>query len=195
MACLADYFEAAKRLCPTGPAWKLDEPLIFSALLKAIAQSFTDFDVYLQNLLAEIHPQTSVIMLPVQEQIYGVGGTLGYPTTLQGRRNAILAKANAKGGQSPQFFINLASQLGFTITIDELVFNIARAGVYAAGTPFYGEQYSSTWVVNAPLNTVTYFRAGESWAGEPTASWGNTLLENTLNTLKPAHTNIIFSYS
>jgi uncharacterized protein YmfQ (DUF2313 family) len=51
------------------------------------------------------------------------------------------------------------------------------------------------WAVNAPLNTVTYFRPGVSAAGEALASWGNAVLECEVQKLAPAHTLPIFIYS
>ena len=133
-------------------------------------------------------------LLPNWERVLGLPddcSELGESTTI--RRLNVLAKLATRGGQSPQYFIDVAAALGYTIAITE--FDVFRAGVSSAGDPVYSEEWEYAWQVNAPETTVVYFAASTSVAGDPLADWGNDRLECVITNLKPAHTHVLFAYA
>lgn len=188
-----DYAQHLKVLFPQGAAWRLEAGSVQASLLNAMAEELARVDARSKELLSQIDPRTTSELLNEWEATLGLPDNCGSPPTLmQHRRNAVLAKIAAVGGQSKQYFIELASVFGFAITITE--FSPFTAGS-TVGAPIYGSDWAYAWQVNAPLNTITTFRAGQSAAGEPLRAWGNDRLECLLTRYKPAHTTIIFSYT
>lgn len=114
--------------------------------------------------------------------------------TYQQRQQRVLAKLAEVGGLSIPYFIQLASSLGYTITIDEP--QPFRAGVNRAGDRLWVEEIIWVWRVNVQNSgTQVYrFRAGSSAAGERLTSFGDPVIEDVFRDLKPAHTFCYFAY-
>ncbi len=188
------YTKFLKTLLPKGDAWNRSPGSVWHTFLSAIADEL----VRLHNrggvdLLRELYPATSLELLDDWERILGLpDDCIGEATSTQDRRAQILYRLTNRGGQSPQFYIDLALQLGFVVTITE--FNQFRAGISRAGDALTNGAWVFTWQVNAPAQTVTYFRAGVSTAGDPLAYGNNDSLECIINRAKPAHTIVLFSY-
>jgi uncharacterized protein YmfQ (DUF2313 family) len=142
----------------------------------------------------EANPSTSAELLPDWERVAGLpdkcSGAL--EQTLQGRRNALLAKLTSTGGQSAAYFIEIAAVLGYTVTIE--TFRPFRVGRSRVGDLLTNGPWAFTWLARAPEVSVTSFRVGQSAVGERLRTWGNDTLECKLNQLKPAHTIAIFAY-
>ena len=69
---------------------------------------------------------------------------------------------------------------GFTVTVDE--FAPFRAGISTAGSPAYGPDWAHTWLVNVPsTDTLRYFRADNSDAGDALVTWGNAEMQCRLS--------------
>lgn len=190
----AEYRELLKALLPPGRAFPRERGTTLDGLLGAMAEELARLDARGERLLVEAIPSTTTELLPDWERVAGLpdncSGILS--ETLQGRRADLVTKLTSVGGQSRAYFIALAASLGFTITITE--FRPFRAGLSTAGDSLTNGDWVFTWQVNGPPVPVIRFRAGQSSAGEPLASWGNSALECRLNKNKPAHTNIIFTY-
>lgn len=196
MARTADaYREQLKALLPPGQAFPRDTGSSMDDLLGAMAQELARIDGRGEALILEANPQTANELLADWERVAGLpdkcAGTL--EETVQGRRNALLAKLSSTGGQSPAYFIEVAAALGYTVTITE--FRPFRAGLSEAGDALTNGDWVFYWQVNAPATTVIQFRASQSAAGDPLAAWGNDALECKLNQLKPAHTGVLFAYA
>ena len=112
--------------------------------------------------------------------------------TLAARRGAVLAKLTALGGQTPDYFIELAATLGYQIGIYE--FQPCRAGLTRAGDHCGGDDWAHAFRVEGPETSVFVFRAGQSQAGDNLRTWGNEKLECTIETHKPAHSTVLFAY-
>lgn len=191
---LNDYQSQLYNLMPQGKAWPRDENSNLSALFLAYAVELARVDDRVKTLLLEAYPATAFELLDDWERVLGLPEQCaGVVTTLQGRRNAIVEKLARRGGQSRQFFIDLAARIGFTITISE--FRPFLSGIGRSGDRIYSEDWRFVWQVNAPEETVQYFRSGQSSSGDALAEWGNELLECVISRLKPAHTVLHFGYS
>jgi len=194
MATAEQYRQALQSLLPPGPAFTREPNALLTKLLDALAQELYRADLRAAQLIDEAFPDTTTELLPDWERVAGLPDACGeIAGTIQERRRDLLAKLTARGGQSRQYFIDLAAQLGFTITISE--FRPFRVGMNAVGEPLYGADWWFVWQVNASETTYTYFRTGASSIGEPLRTWGNHRLECVVDQLKPAHTIVIFSYS
>jgi uncharacterized protein YmfQ (DUF2313 family) len=136
------------------------------------------------QLLAEVFPDLTDELMSDWERICGL--IPGDNDTLQLRRQRLVAKMRETGCLSIPYFIQLAANLGFTITIEELPKNYTG----------YGDESVFLWRITVQdiETTVYYFRAGESRAGELLSWWGVAELEDIINDLKPAHTDVLFVY-
>lgn len=190
----ADYGRQLGQLLPPGPAWTTEPDSQLQRLLLAFGASLARAHHRADDLDREIDPSTTHEILDRWEAALGLpdkcSGAL--ETTLQGRRNAVVAKLFSTGGQSVEFFQGVGLSLGFDVTISE--FRPFRAGRSAAGDPLTNGDWAYTWRVDAPSTTVIPFRAGQSVASEPLQAWGNAALECKLNQLKPAQTILLTGY-
>lgn len=194
MSTNSQYTKLLKTLLPKGDAWNRAAGTIWQDFLSSFAEELVRIHLRAENdFLRELNPATSLEMLPDWERILGLPDEcIGAAVSTEDRRNQILYRLTNQGGQSKQFFIDLAATLGYTITITE--FKQFRAGISVAGDALTNGDWVFTFQVNAPDNTVTYFKAGISAAGDPLAYWSNEPLECIINRAKPAHTLAIFAY-
>jgi uncharacterized protein YmfQ (DUF2313 family) len=188
------YRDLLLALLPPGRAFSRENGTTIDALLDGMAQELARIDARADELTVEVNPLTTNELLPDWERVAGLPDNCAaeLADTVQGRRQALVAKLTGTGGQSRQYFIDVAAALGYTITITE--FDLFHVGD-PVGLPLYGDDWQFAWQVNAPATTIVDFRVGESTVGEPLRSWGNDDLECKINQLKPAHTVAIFSYA
>lgn len=140
---------------------------------------------------ASVTPFGAVELLPDWERVLGLTGTGGY----QERLDSVLAKLAEVGGLSIPYFITLARRLGYTITIFEP--QPFRADASRAGDAVYVADVIWCWQVvveGATTWRVYPFRAGSSVAGDRVLAFGDPVIEEILNDLKPAHTFVYFAY-
>lgn len=190
---LADYGHMLASLLPQGASWPRESTSVLRRLLNGLASELFRVDSRSVDLLAEADPRLASELLEEWERMVGlpdpcVTEALG----VQARRAAVESRLTSVGGQSRAFFMELASRLGYSITIDEFA---SEAEAIAGGIPYTGTSWAHTWRVNAPEQTVRTFRVGEACVGEPLRIWGNEQLECAFNRLKPAHTVLLFAYA
>lgn len=172
-----DYKNQLIALLPVGGIWPSPQVVNnLTQLLDALAEELARIDGRIQNLVNEVFPNTTVEMITDWERNTGLPfKCTGALETLQQRRAAILSVLTIERSLSAMYYIELASRLGFDITIDE--------------TAAY------TWQVTAAVDeNAVYFRAGQSAAGDPLIQTLNNLLECVMQLLKPAHTVVTFNY-
>lgn len=191
-----DYLGQLQGLLPPGPAWTRDEDAALTRLLRGLAAEPTRIDARARKLFEEGDPRTVVEMLADYERVAGLPDpcvvTALVSQSIPQRRAALTARLTTVGGQTKAYFITLMASLGYTVTISE--FKPFRAGQSSSGDPIT-TNWQFTWQVNASLNTVVPFRAGQSSAGDPLNAWGNKPMECVINRLRPAHSNVLFSYT
>ncbi len=189
-----DYLAQQQALLPRGPAWPRDANAMLTALLAAKAEEFARVDHRAESLSIEANPETTAELLADWERVTGLpdncSGSLR--ETVQGRRQDLIAKLTSTGGQSVPYFVGMAAAAGFAVSIEEP--KPFSAGRSCAGDRLTNGAWIYAWIAHAPASSVIHFRAGLSCAGEPLASWGNSVLECRFNQLKPAHTIVRFAY-
>lgn len=190
---VADYAAALTALLPTGRVWPRAAASVEQQAMTALAPTPQRAAASAQGLLTDAFPPTAVDLLPEWEETLGLPDPCAGPDpTVALRQAQVAARFSAGGGQSIAYFVGFAKTLGYDITITQ--FAPFAAGRGRAGTPLYGEAWAHAWQVNAPEFSISYFLAGVGSAGEPLATWGNTVLQCELQRLAPAHTTVIFNY-
>lgn len=141
--------------------------------------------------LAVIEPRTAGNMLPDWERLLYLDAK---GRNHQQRVLAVMAKLNETGGLSIPYFIRLAASIGYEIEITEP--QPFRAGVNRAGDRIAPPEIIWVWWVNVKNgdNRISRFRAGISAAGDRLTDYGDAAIETLFQDLKPAHTDVRFTY-
>ncbi|WP_340620304.1 YmfQ family protein [Xenorhabdus siamensis] len=189
-----NYTMALNGLLPTGMAWTRHPESAISKVIRALARSYHRSDQDAHLLLEGSFPATATIMLPEWEKSLGLPDdcAIGEIDSISLRQKSVVSKLLRTGGQSRSYFIGLAAELGFHITITE--FRQARAGMSACGDALNGGDWPFVWRINAPATTINYAVAGGSYCGDPLRSWGNKKLECQFHRISPSHTILQFGY-
>lgn len=196
-------------LLPYGMVWPRDPDTDLMRTFGGLAVEYARLHQRDCDLLAESYPGTCIETIGDWERICGLPDPCTGPLdTLQERRDAVLGKLAAQGGQSRQYYTDLAAIYGYTITITE--YRPFIAGVSAAGDAVYHQSIAIpdqwtqvdtrardwwfVWSIDyVPALVITYFRAGNSTAGEPLANWESDVLHCIIEQTKPAHTFVFYT--
>lgn len=189
-----DYLSALQSLLPRGRVWPRDAHAPLTGTLTGLSPVYARQTARAAALLVDAFPSTTHELLPEWQATMGLPDTCtGAPASLQDARNQVVAKLTAVGAQSARYFVNVAAAMGYTITTRH--YAPFRAGQSRCGQQLGTYDWMYTWSINAPLNTVTSFRSGQSTAGEALSVWGNNALECALQRLAAAHTVLQFHYA
>ena len=167
---------------------------ILTADLTAVANQLDAAQLLADQLLLEMHPDTTAVMLSDWERVYGLPDPcVTIDQTIEQRRAALISKVNAQGGQSREYFIGVANAMGYPdATIDEfmpMTCNDDCNGVLNS------EADRFAWQLNLPAATGGVFLMDcNSDCNSALQSWGDEAIECRINKLKPAHTSVIFAY-
>lgn len=190
------YLSHPRDLAPPGLAWPRKSDSLLSKVFAAWAAEMERSDERARQVVEESEPRTALEMISDWERVCGLPDTCssGVATTIQERRLAVTQKLTAIGGASKSYFIDLAERLGYTIEIDEFrpfVCGLGRCGDQLNG----GHSVRYSWRVRVIGPRYVAFRTGVSQCGDLLGKVVRAQdLECKLRRLKPAHTNLIFSY-
>lgn len=189
----ADFSQALLALLPRGRVWPRDPASVQGMLAAGIGAVYEQQMARSDYLLTDANPAFTYELMPEWESTLGLPDPCaGSSPTVQQRRGQILARLAGVGGQATSYFITLAADLGYDVTVSN--FSPFRCGQSVCGDALGGPEWASTWSINAPTVSVVNFRAGQSAAGEPLGSWSNQVLECELNAFKPAQSVLQFRY-
>lgn len=162
------------------------------AELTAEGKALDVVQVSARYVVGGVTPFLAQQLLPNWERVCGITPPASAP--YQQRLQAVLAKLAEIGGLSIPYFIRLAAGLGYQITINEP--QPFRAGVNRAGDTLWVSDIVWVWqvVVHSDSARVFRFQAGLSAAGERLSAFGDPVIEEVMNDLKPAHTFVYFAY-
>lgn len=197
------FRQALANNLPTGEAFKAKGIVgtVMYKLLLALAYIYWRLDIRANDLINEMFPQTVTESLDEWELEYGLPDDCysDIALTAAERQKILLAKYASIGGQNPQYYIDIANDLGFTVTITE--FNGARFTIDTygglTGTPFGETTHPYVWYVNVSGIETIYGRFTlDRFSGTQYSKLGidTSILECVINELKPAHTQVIFNY-
>jgi len=186
------YLSQLIQLLPSGSAWVAETGSVLRGLLHAGAEMLADVHRRATDLLDEADPRTAFELLPEWEKEVGLPGKCSASAdTIRERQAMVHAKWISRGGQSRPYFINLAKALGYVITITEFTPFTCEDTCEDAVTD---EGWVFVWQTNAAATTIINSTC-ESSCEDPLRDWGNTILECVITEDKPAHTQVIFTYS
>lgn len=190
-----DYTKALISLAPHGLAWNWNPDSTMHSVLKGLAWNYHISDIDSIQLLSGSFPKTATVMLTEWEKTLGLPDdcAIGEMDSLPKRQGAVVSRLISTGGQSKPFFIHLADELGYQITITE--FRTLRAGISACGDSLYTGDWLYTWRINAGDTEVIAAKAGISYCGDPLRSWGDRYLKCKFNQISPPHTIVQIGYS
>lgn len=195
-----DYVEVAVSLLPPGPAW----PRFLETGLRKVLGAFCREPERIHNrgldLVEESDPRTATETIAAWEREYGLPEKCLHdpPSTIEGRRAAVHAKAISQGGQTAAYFISIAAALGHVITIEEPFPFCAEES--CADDPCYDDAWAFAYIVNESNAHITAFRSDSDGnhplgaAGEPLMIWEDTELECALWKVAPSHAVLVFFY-
>lgn len=214
-----DMAQVLSDLLPPGPVWPRDPETTLQKTMAGLAEEFARLLGRDCDLLSESYPGSATETITDWERVCGLPDECTGPLeTLQERRQAVLAKLAMRGGQSRQYYIDGAAELGFTISkITEfrpLIASEGRAGdacyfqSLGRDEPPIGDpppppdpketrdkDWWYVWQITTTEDVKTvYMRADESEAGDPLAVWGNSMLTCWAEENKPAHTMILYAF-
>lgn len=139
-----------------------------------------------------ITPYGAAELLPDWERNYGLPDPLlGQDQTLQERLAVLLQRINEMGGLSRDYFLFVALNLGYSVSLTE--FQPFTVGM-AVEQPLFDDDWVFVWQINAPETTVVEFCVELSAVEEPLQKWGNAMLEAVLRRIAPSHTVLHFAY-
>lgn len=188
------YRRLILNLLPEGFAWLKEDGSMLDRLSVAVADELARIDERAARLIEEADPRTTVELLFEWERVTGLPDECSPDNqTETERRNQVVQKISSIGGQSPAYLEAVAASLGFSgVEVNETFpFRVGRSRV---GQPIYGISWIHWFIVSAPATLSILFRAGQGRVGEPLALYGNEALECTIAKLKPAHTDVLFSF-
>lgn len=188
------HSELLKRLLPPV-AYDPNAPVL-SAELAAEGRALDAAQLSADQILIEADPRTTIQLFPDWERVAGLPdiccGT-DAATTLAQRRARLVEKLTSTGGQSRQFFLDLAAKLGYTDT------SITEFRPMNCGAPCDSAVYGADWLFAWQLNVGDYIAIHtmtcEDPCDSPLRSWQSTELQCRLNQLKPAHTTVLMNWT
>jgi uncharacterized protein YmfQ (DUF2313 family) len=116
-----DYVEPLASLLPVGPAWPRENDSTLMQLLGGLAAIWGDVDSRAADLLErESDPRLTIELLPDWERAWGLPDPCyTAPQSIDERQLALVMRMTMLGAQSREFFISVAAQIGYHITITE----------------------------------------------------------------------------
>lgn len=189
----SDFLAAFQKLLPRGYAWPRDSDAVMTKFWSSMAPVYARQSQDSSNLLLDSPVFQLNQMLPEWEQTLGLPDPCaGASPSLAQRVAQVVAKLSIPGGQSVQYFIDLAETLGYPgVTITE--YSPAAAGRARCGDPCGGAPWAHVWLVTAPTLPVFYAECGISRCGDPLYDLVGDELKCTINRYAPAHTIVLYA--
>ena len=174
-------------LMPPGPAWSPDD-------LLGLAAGAARLQRRMEELLDEADPRTCQELLVRWERVLALPDPclFGVDQSLLERRQAVVSKVGAIGGQDAGYFIAVAAEMGFDVTIS--TFRPFRVGVSGAGSGLSNGEWQFAWRINAPMVGIEEFSVEDSSVEDSLRSFGNALLECRMEQIQPAEGVLIIGY-
>lgn len=177
------YADVMLLLLPRGKLWTDDRARKLALLYRGMSEEWARVDERASDVIDESDLRTADELIGEWETFFGLPDPCetSPPTLLQERRDALVAKAKATGGQSIAYFTAVALDLGVVVTITEHQHGLPfRMGVGRMGDPLNGEGAAFQWQVDAPAATPAALRAR---------------LECLFDRLEPAHAVLTHTYT
>lgn len=203
----ADYAQAMMTLLPTGQAWPREPGSVLEKTVTGLATIYEQVDKRAADLLEkESDPRKTVELLTDWERAWGLPDKcLAEPLTVRDRQIALVTKMTLLGAQSRQWFMDLATLLGYSVpSIREYapwMFGVSPFGPTRDETGYWRWEIGPPWI--RFYWTVFVGEVRLTWWQFSYAQFGvdphlrialATDIECLFRRYKPAHTKVIFDY-
>jgi uncharacterized protein YmfQ (DUF2313 family) len=182
------YLRVLAALIPRGLPWPRDPRSVLQRLLGTWADELDRADERAADLLGESDPRGARETIGDWERAFGLPDTCSGATdgsSLSQRRQQLVARVTAPGGQSPAHFVALAASLGHTATVVEYRPHTVGDSVSA---PLTDAAWASAWdlcVSDLEVFPLTVLDGLD----QPLAQWDeDERLPCVIARLAPAHT-------
>lgn len=183
-ATVTRYARLLARLLPQGLLTQrvvrsIDEDsTVGSNLLHGLAEELGRLEDRGVDVREEADPRTTLELLSDWERLVGLPDPCaGQLPTVEGRRDAVVARLVSLPSAAPSSFVAKAAELGFAVTVEEL--SCWCAGIGAAGDELYDGDWAFVWILHAASDLSADERAQ---------------LECAIGRLVPAQTKVEFEY-
>jgi uncharacterized protein YmfQ (DUF2313 family) len=207
-----EYFHVLHALLPRGIAWPRWPTTVLMRFVYGLAGIFGYCDGRAADLLVrESDPRSTVEMLDWWERAWGLPDPCwaGMRETIGERQRMLVMKMTMIGGQSRQWFINMARFIGYAIEIseyrpwmtgyDRVGDNRARVngGLGRWPAQMGHPEMRFAWTVHIQRRRLVWFRVSRGQCGiDPHLKIDLALdLECLIRRWRPAHTEVLFDYS
>lgn len=142
----ADFTAALLSLLPRGRVWPKELASIQAQSVSCFAPMFERVSEKSVDLIVDAFPGSTTDLLAEWELTLGLPDscTVSGSQTLTERRQAVADKISASGGPQRSYYIQMAAQLGTTITIEE--FQLATVDNASVGDFLYGDGWPWGWI-------------------------------------------------
>ena len=192
-----DFLWQFQRLLPRGRIWHRGWGTTQAADLLTLMPTWVRLNGRANDLIVDAFPCTTRELLPEWEATLGLPDPCVEPplSTIQQRVAAVCAKFRARGGQSVPYFLELAESLGYDVSIT--TYQPFRVGINRVSEPLYGPEWAFAWkvTIHGLPDVAIYFRVGTSTVGERLRTVRSNTLQCIFESIKPAHTEIVWSYT
>jgi len=180
-----EYRQVLQSLLPTGKFWTRAESSDLTKLLNGLAEVFTRTEERSLELIQESVPSHATETLEEWELDFNIPDE-GYEleSTTEGRRSVIKAKFIAVGQQDQGYFDDIATALGYDVSITE--FSKCLAGLATAGSSYAtNERCVFYWIVDIDVSAdmMQYYTLANI-----------SQLITDISKRKPAHTIVLFRF-
>jgi len=193
-----DYRDEQLALQPPGVALPTDPDSSWAQLLAALGGELARVDERGQDVLDEALPDATLELLPDWERVAGLPDECrGNAQSLQERRNALVDRLSARGGQHVQYYVDVASRLNYNVDVEEhRAFRVGTAYSQVGIQPLNPPAMRLVWRVRVLEARTKLFRVGQSQVGTDELLDIDRAddLECLLPRLKPAHTRLFVAY-
>ncbi|MBV7262553.1 DUF2313 domain-containing protein [Photobacterium sp. WH24] len=114
------WLDVLQQLMPQGMAWSRDNDANQTKLLRALAKHLAELDTSCDSMAREMLPNQTQTLLEDYEQYLGLPECENASETITDRRQAVVMKDRRKGGLATWQIEQLAADLGFDVTVEEI---------------------------------------------------------------------------
>lgn len=184
-----DYRQVLYALMPPGPAFAESDPL-----LDGLAVEFARCHNRIVSLIRESDPRTTTELLSEWETDAGLPDpcdeALGIDTPLSERQRILCAKLLSTGGQSADYYRQVAKELGYDVEVHGYRQHTVESRV---DEPINGPEWVFAFAIVGPEQTI-HLSSVEGEVDTTIRWWGNRRLECKIDLMKQSHTIPIFIY-
>lgn len=180
-----DYRRLLQSLLPRGKFWNRNENSKLTQLLNGFGEELARVEQRAEDLITEAYPtriQETFVEWEADFSIPDEGKEIA--SSDEGRREVIHAKFIATGQQNKEYFIDIATALGYTVTIEGI--SKSLVGVMTVGdSPITEEDCLFYWFVyvDVPAEMQTFFTK---------ANISQLIID--ISKRAPAHTTVLFRF-